>query len=66
MLTNHRVIGAIVVRWSSARQASHLKLESMSFYLQVLFDLYAKLVPGATPPAKADAPPPLGSEVRTS
>jgi len=42
-------------------EASHLKLESMSYYLQVLFALYAKLEPGAVPPPKGEAAP-LGSE----
>lgn len=42
-------------------EASHLKHEAMAYYLQLLFLLYAKLGPGAPPPAKGGPPPPLGS-----
>jgi brefeldin A-inhibited guanine nucleotide-exchange protein len=42
-------------------EASHLKHEAMSYYLQVLFLLYAKLGPAAKPPAKGGPSPPLGS-----
>eukprot|EP00967_Tisochrysis_lutea_P123999 scaffold206989_cov27-Tisochrysis_lutea.AAC.2 len=42
-------------------EASHLKHEAMSYYLQVLFLLYAKLEPGAAVPAKGAPSPPLGS-----
>ena len=42
-------------------EALHMELEAMSFYLQVLFSLFAKLEPGLQPPAKGEAPP-LGSE----
>eukprot|EP00965_Chrysotila_dentata_P157486 5202958-Pleurochrysis_carterae.AAC.4 len=47
-----------------AAQASHLKLESMSFYLQILFPLYARLESAASVPAKNAEPPALGSEAR--
>jgi len=39
------------------QEASHLKLESMSFYLQVLLTLFAKLSPDAAVPAKGETPP---------
>jgi len=42
-------------------EALHMELEAMSFYLQVLFSLFAKIEPGLTPPAKGETPP-LGSD----
>jgi brefeldin A-inhibited guanine nucleotide-exchange protein len=42
-------------------EALHLQLEAESFYLQVLFFLFAKIKPGLTPPAKGQTPP-LGSD----
>ena len=42
-------------------EALHMELEAMSYYLQVLFSLFAKLEPGLTPPAKGETPP-LGSD----
>jgi len=42
-------------------EALRIELEAMSFYLQVLFSLYAKLEPGLTPPPKGETPP-LGSD----
>lgn len=50
---------------SALAEASHLKLESMSFYLQILFPLYARLESAASVPAKNAEPPALGSEEHT-
>ena len=62
---SHRVVadalGGAAADEAEVEEALHLQLEAMAFYLQVLFDFFAKLEPGAAPPKKGVAAP-LGSD----
>lgn len=64
----HRIVsdamGGVHIGTEELEKCIHIQLESMAFYLQVLFSFFSKLAPGLTPTARL-APRSLGTEAHS-